>query len=175
MNSPHYILLPVSSLFIAISLVCAFFLNFLPWGTWKAVPDFVALALVFWNIHQPRKIGIGIAFMLGLFDWIVSITSPIHFGEFALAYTLLSYFAITLHKRVLEFKPLVQAFHILPLLLLVQVIHIVLRMLLTPDAQFPGIMYFSQSLIASLLWPLVTWLLLAPQRRAIDKDDTRPI
>jgi rod shape-determining protein MreD len=25
------------------------------------------------------------------------------------------------------------------------------------------------------LWPLATWLLLAPQRRAVDKDNTRPI
>ncbi|MFM8246515.1 MAG: rod shape-determining protein MreD, partial [Burkholderiaceae bacterium] len=24
-------------------------------------------------------------------------------------------------------------------------------------------------------WPLVCWLLLAPQRRAVDRDDTRPI
>ena len=27
----------------------------------------------------------------------------------------------------------------------------------------------------ALLWPLATMLLLAPQRRAVDKDHTRPI
>ena len=42
MNRPHYILLPVSPLFIAFSLTCAFMLNLLPWGKWIGVPDFVA-------------------------------------------------------------------------------------------------------------------------------------
>jgi rod shape-determining protein MreD len=31
---PQYILLPVSPLFIAFSLTCAFMLNLLPWGQW---------------------------------------------------------------------------------------------------------------------------------------------
>ena len=32
MNRPHYILLPVSPVFIAFSMFCAFLLNLLPWG-----------------------------------------------------------------------------------------------------------------------------------------------
>ncbi|MFZ6672761.1 rod shape-determining protein MreD [Undibacterium sp. Xuan67W] len=172
MNSPHYILLPVSSTFIAVSLVCAFFLNFLPWGTWIGVPDFVALVLVFWSIHQPRKVGIGVAFAMGL---LMDVHDAIHLGENALAYTLLSYFAITIHRRVLWFNPLTQSLHVLPLFLFVQATQVVVRMLVAPDAQFPGILYFSESFVTTLLWPVVTWLLLAPQRRAVDKDDTRPI
>jgi rod shape-determining protein MreD len=39
MNRPHYILLPVSPLFIAVTLVCAFVLNLLPWGGLTGVPD----------------------------------------------------------------------------------------------------------------------------------------
>jgi rod shape-determining protein MreD len=38
----------------------------LPWGRFIAAPDFVALILVFWGVHQPRKVGIGTAFCLGL-------------------------------------------------------------------------------------------------------------
>ena len=34
---------------------------------------------------------------------------------------------------------------------------------------------FIESVIAVALWPAITWLLLAPQRRAVDKDHTRPI
>src|SRR5204862_5308692 len=66
MNRPHYILLPVSPLFIAFSLTCAFMLNLLPWGRWIGAPDFVALVLVFWGMHQPRKVGIGVAFFMGV-------------------------------------------------------------------------------------------------------------
>ncbi|MFX7739726.1 rod shape-determining protein MreD, partial [Acinetobacter baumannii] len=62
----QYILLPASPLFIAFSLIVAFVLNLMPWGQMVGVPDFVALALVFWNIHQPRKVGISVAFMMGL-------------------------------------------------------------------------------------------------------------
>ncbi|MCU6434944.1 rod shape-determining protein MreD [Undibacterium sp. Jales W-56] len=172
MNSPHYILLPVSSAFIALSLACAFFLNFLPWGAWIGVPDFVALVLVFWSIHQPRKVGIGVAFAMGL---LMDVHDAIHLGENALAYTLLSYFAITIHRRVLWFNPLTQSLHVLPLFLFVQATQVVVRMLVAPDAQFPGILYFLESFVTTLLWPVATWLLLAPQRRAVDKDDTRPI
>ncbi len=92
-----YILLPVSPAFIAISLVCASILNLLPWGGWHWVPDFVALTLVFWSIYQPRKVGIGVAFMMGL---VMDVHSASLLGENALAYTLLSYFAITIHRRV---------------------------------------------------------------------------
>lgn len=172
MNSPHYILLPVNPLFIGLSLAGAFFLNFLPWGSWTGVPDFVALALVFWSIHQPRKVGIGVAFAMGL---LMDVHHAIYLGENALAYTLLSYFAITIHRRVLWFPLLSQALHVLPLFLFVQCVQIGVRLLLAPDAHFPGWLYFSESFVTTLLWPVATFLLLAPQRRAIDKDDTRPI
>ena len=29
-----------------------------------AMPDFLALVLVFWNVHQPRRVGVGVAFVL---------------------------------------------------------------------------------------------------------------
>ncbi len=91
MNRPHYILQPVSPLFIGVSLLGAFMLNLLPWGHWIGVPDFVALVLVFWGIHQPRKVGIGIAFFMGL---MMDVHDATLLGENALAYTLLSYLAI---------------------------------------------------------------------------------
>jgi len=170
MNSPHYILLPASSAFIALSLVCAFLLNLLPVGGWIGVPDFVALVLVFWSINQPRKVGIGVAFCMGI---LMDVHDASLFGENALAYTLLSYFAIMIHRRVLWFPSVTQALHILPLLLITQAIQLLVRM--AAGGHFPGWWFFSESVVAALLWPIVSWILLAPQRRAIDRDDTRPI
>jgi rod shape-determining protein MreD len=172
MNHPHYILLPANPFFIAFTLLCAFLMNLLPWGSWLGVPDFVALVLVFWSVHQPRKVGIGIAFFMGL---LMDVHDAVHLGENALAYTLLTYFAITIHRRVLWFPPLTQSVHVLPLFLFVQVVQMTVRMLVASDAPFPGILYFSESLVSTALWPVATFILLAPQRRAIDKDDTRPI
>ena len=50
-------------------------------------------------------------------------------GENALAYTLLSYFAITIHRRVLWFRSTVQALHVLPLLLVMQVVQALVLLL----------------------------------------------
>ncbi|RJG03052.1 rod shape-determining protein MreD [Noviherbaspirillum sedimenti] len=170
MNQPHYILLPVNPFFILLSLVTAFLLNMLPWGGWFGVPDFVALVLVFWSIHQPRRVGIGVAFFMGI---LMDVHDATLLGENALSYTLLSYFAIMIHRRVLWFPIGIQALHVLPLLLLMQIVQVVIRWIVSQ--QFPGWFYFSESLVATLLWPVVTWMLLAPQRRAINRDNTRPI
>ena len=163
-------LLPVNSAFIAFTLAVAFVLNLLPWGGWGWVPDFVALILVFWSIYQPRKVGIGIAFAMGL---AMDVHVAASLGQNALAYTLLSYFAITIHRRVLWFRPPVQALYVLLLLVLMQVVQVIVQ--LTVSGKLPHWSYFVQSVVAAALWPLVCWLLLAPQRRAIDRDDTRPI
>ena len=170
MNRPHYILLPVSPIFIGISLTVAFLLNLMPWGGFGGVPDFVALVLVFWGIHQPRKVGIGMAFFMGL---LMDVHEATLLGENALAYTLLSYFAITIHRRVLWFPITTQALHVFPLLLMTQAVQVLVSFVVS--GRFPGWLYFSESVVAILLWPVVTWMLLAPQRRAVDRDHTRPI
>lgn len=170
MNQPHYILLPVNVTFIFISLFLAFLLNLLPWGMISGVPDFVALTLVFWSTHQPRKIGVGTAFIMGL---LMDVHTASLLGENALAYTLLSYFAITIHRRVLWFAPIKQSLHVFPLFLLVQVVQVIVEMAV--NGKFPGWIYFVQSFTTAALWPLATWILLAPQRRAVNRDHTRPI
>jgi aspartate carbamoyltransferase catalytic subunit len=40
---------------------------------------------------------------------------------------------------------------------------------------FPGLGYFLQSVSSTLLWPLADVLLLLPQRRAVNRDENRPI
>ena len=167
---PNYILLPVSPLFIAFSLTCAFMLNLLPWGQWTGAPDYVALVLVFWGIHQPRKVGIGVAFFMGL---LMDVHDATLLGENALAYTLLSYVATMIHRRVLWFPVLTQAMHVFPLLLLAQAVQAFVHF--TASGRFPGLLHFAESVVAVALWPVITWLLLAPQRRAVDRDHTRPI
>ena len=167
---PQAILRPVSPLFIVLSLVVAFVLDILPWGSWVGVPDFVALVLVFWNIHHPRKVGIGAAFTMGL---LMDVHEASLLGEHALAYTLLAYGAIMLHRRVLWFRLGTQAVHVFPLFLVAQVASAVVRLMV--GASFPGIDVFAESVVTAALWPVATWLLLAPQRRPLERDATRPL
>lgn len=166
----EYLLLPASRAFIAFTILVAFVLNILPWGRTYGVPDFLAIVLVFWNIHQPRKVGIGIAFLVGL---LMDVHASALLGERALAYSLLSYGAMSMHRRVPWFRLGGQMLHVLPLFLLAQLVVIAVRMAV--GGPFPGIGYFLQSLSSTLLWPLAEVLLLAPQRSAVDRDDNRPI
>jgi rod shape-determining protein MreD len=170
MNSPQYLLRPVNPGFIAFSFIAAFLFNLLPWGHVQWVPDMVALVLVFWNIHQPRMVGIGVAFLMGL---LMDVHASALLGERALAYSLLSYGAISIHRRVVWFGVGGQMLHVLPLFLLAQVVVVAVRMAV--GGPFPGFGYFLQSVSSTLMWPLAELLLLIPQRRAVDRDENRPI
>jgi rod shape-determining protein MreD len=167
---PETVLLPPSRGFIGFSLVCAFLLNLLPWGPLPLAPDFVALVLVFWNMRQPQLVGIGVAFGIGL---LMDIHSAALLGEHALAYSIVSYGAISLHRRLAWFGVFGRMLHLLPLFLLAQVSTLMVRMML--GAEFPGWLYFVPSLVAVLLWAPTEWLLLVPQRQPVDRDDTRPL
>jgi rod shape-determining protein MreD len=164
------LLRPVNPAFIWFSLFLALCGNLLPWGRTPLVPDFLALALVFWNVHQPRRVGIGASFVFGL---LMDVHDGALFGEHALAYTLLSYGAISLHRRILWFPLGAQAVHVVPLLLLAQLASLLIRVWV--GGSFPGWPYFLESVVGAILWPVASWLLLTPQRRPLDRDETRPL
>lgn len=169
----QYLLLPVNPWFIGFTLIASLMLNLLPLprGGWAlAMPDWVALTLVFWSIHQPRRVGLTVAWFLGL---ITDVNDASLLGEHALAYSILSYSAITMHRRVLWFDQAGQVLHVLPLLLGTQLVVVLVR--LAAGGTFPGLIYFSSSLVATLLWPLITFIYLAPQRAPVEKDENRPI
>jgi rod shape-determining protein MreD len=167
---PEYLLRPANRAFIAGTLLLAFGLNLLPWGRQAGVPDFVALVLVFWNIHQPRLVGIGVAFLMGI---LMDVHASAVLGERALAYSLLSFGALALHRRLPWFRLGGQMLHVLPLFALAQIVVVLVRM--SVGAPFPGLVYFLPCLSCTLLWPLADVLLLAPQRAAVDRDDNRPL
>jgi len=164
------LLLPVNPFFIAITLLGALLLEMLPGGRHPAAPDLLALVLVFWNVHQPRRVGVGFAFAFGL---VVDIHQGAVLGQHALAYTLLSYLAISAHRRVLWFSLPVQALHVLPVFFAAHAVSMLAR--LVAGGMFPGWMVLLAPVFESLLWPVVVVLLLAPQRRAPDPDKNRPL
>ena len=164
------LLLPVNPLFIAFTLAFALALNMLPLGRQPAMPDMLALALVFWNVHQPRRVGVGLAFVFGL---LMDVHQGALLGQHALAYTVLSFVAITIHRRLLWFSLADQALQIVPLFLAAHLVSLLVRML--AGGMFPGWGLLLAPLFEALLWPVVTVLLLAPQRRAPDRDQNRPL
>ena len=70
MRPGQQLLLPANPVFIWFTLLGALLLNTLlssgVWGRAAWAPDMLALTLVFWGVHQPLRIGVGVAFFFGL-------------------------------------------------------------------------------------------------------------
>ncbi len=164
------LLLPAKPLFIWGSLVAALLLNMLPLGRTPWMPDALALVLVFWSVHQPQRVGIATAFVFGL---AMDVHQTALLGQHALAYSALSYFAIMIHRRLLWFPVTSQALHELPLFAAAHAIELAIR--LVAGDSFPGWPIVLSPGLEALLWPIVSVLLLAPQRRAPDPDENRPL
>jgi rod shape-determining protein MreD len=170
MRPGQQLLLPANPIFIWTSLLLALVVNLLPLGRTPWMPDILALVLVFWSVHQPQRVGIGAAFVFGL---AMDVHQSALLGQHALAYTALSYFAITIHRRLLWFTVPSQAVQVLPLFAASHAIQLAIRLL--AGGAFPGWTVFLAPVIECVLWPVVSVLLLAPQRRAPDPDENRPL
>ncbi len=169
-QSTRRILLPAKPWFIFASLMLALLMNVVPFGRLAAMPDWVALVMLFWCIHQPLKTGMGTAFALGL---IMDVADASIMGQHTLAYVLLAFGASVLARRILWFPLIQQALHVLPILVGTQVIMLLIR--LACGAEFPNPLWFLGGFISAALWYPLTYLLLLPQYRPVERDDNRPI
>lgn len=174
MRRGQQLLLPAKGWFVWGSLIVALLLNMVQsmglWGSAAWTPDALALVLVFWTVHQPQRVGVGVAFAMGM---LMDVHQGAMLGQHALAYTVLSYLATAIHRRLLWFSVPSQAFQILPLFLASHAIAVIVR--LVAGGTFPGWPILFAPLIESLLWPVVSVILLMPQRRAPDPDAHRPL
>ncbi|NJM43027.1 MAG: rod shape-determining protein MreD [Brachymonas sp.] len=173
MRSGQQLLLPANPLFIWGSLLAALMTNVLLshlFGRAAWPPDVLALVLVFWTIHQPLRIGVGVAFMFGL---AMDVHQGALLGQHALAYTALSFFAITISRRLLWYSISSQALQIFPLLAAAHAVQFVVRLI--AGHGFPGWSFLLAPFFEAVLWPVVTLILLAPQMRAPDPDANRPL
>jgi rod shape-determining protein MreD len=174
MRPGQQLLLPASPFFIWGSLVVALLLNMAQnmglWGRAAWVPDVLAVVLVFWTVHQPLRVGIVVAFIFGL---LMDVHQGGLLGQHALAYTVLSFFAITIHRRLLWFSVPSQAAQVLPLFFAAHTVELVVRLI--GGGIFPGWGLLLAPLFEAVLWPVASVILLAPQRRAPDPDANRPL
>jgi rod shape-determining protein MreD len=168
------LLLPASPFFIWFSLWFAFAINMLGnfliggWVSW--MPDFLTLVLVFWSLHQPQRIGMGAAFAFGL---AIDVHQTTLLGQHALCYTLICFAITVLHRRVLWFKAAAQALQLLPLFAAMHLLELSLRLMF--GHSWPNWQLILAPLLEALLWPVVSFLLLLPQRRTPDPDANRPL
>tara|TARA_B100000686_G_scaffold274035_1_gene291907 strand:+ start:1370 stop:1894 length:525 start_codon:yes stop_codon:yes gene_type:complete len=154
--SEKEITLPAKGWFITLSLIIGLLLNLLPIQGYLLIlrPDFVALILLFWGIYQPKRVGISIAFIMGI---LMDVANSNMLGQHALAYSVLIFIALTLRQRMHTFGLLKQVPQIGLLLILTQFIILFTELLKRSD--FPGWHYFLASLTGMLLWPLISLLI----------------
>lgn len=147
---------------IFFSLLGAYVLSVLPWsGNWLlARPDFLLIVLIFWTVHEPRVVGQGAAFALGL---LMDVGDSMLLGQHAIAYVAAVFGAQVLRVRILSFHLPEQTLHVLGLTLVADAVLLGLNLLL--GAPFPGIAYLVSPVATALCWAPVSWLLYSPAVR----------
>ena len=133
-------------------LVVAVLLEQLPWSGWALAlrPDFVLVGVLFWVLHQPARVGFGVAFSLGL---LADFQDGAVFGQHAIAYAIGVYLVLFLRLRLLQFDPLRQAAQLFPILLTVQLVVLLVGWLaVNPPA---GLLILLPALSSTVLWYLI--------------------
>lgn len=138
---------------IVLSLLVAELMNVFPlplWAQWGR-PEMVALVLIYWVIAVPERVGIIIAWLVGLTQDIVE-GAPL--GQNALALAVLAYLALLLYQRLRMYTPLQQAGVIFMLVGLNQILCNWVQTL--TGAVTPDMLFLLPALVSALIWPLLS-------------------
>jgi rod shape-determining protein MreD len=159
------ILRPVRFGYIALTLFVGLMGNLLALPAVLQVlrPDLIALTLIYWVVYHPRRVGFMPAWVLGLG---MDVADGSLFGQHALAYAVLMYLSILLHRRIVMFSMRQQVLHVLVILASSQGVMLLVRM--AAGADFPGPLYFAPSVMGALLWPGLFSLIRMPLRPRAD-------
>jgi rod shape-determining protein MreD len=159
--------LPASVGLMFFSLLGAFVVSVLPWsGTALLLrPDFVLLVLIFWTVHEPRSIGQGVAFAIGL---LMDVSDSMLLGQHALTYVIAVFGAQVLRHRILSFHLPEQTLHILSLTIVSSIVMLLLNLALGAD--FPGLAFLVSPVATAMCWAPVNWLLYSAAVRRRNRE-----
>ncbi|HRC71195.1 MAG TPA: rod shape-determining protein MreD [Candidatus Competibacter sp.] len=106
---------------IALSFLLAFLLGGIPWPGWleRFRPDWVALALIFWSIALPHRVGIGSGWLVGL---LLDVGRGALLGQHALAFAAVAYLTLQTYRRIRVVPVWQQTFSVLVFLLVEQIL-----------------------------------------------------
>lgn len=159
--------MPASNWFVAASLIVASILNFLPLeGEFLLLrPDFLAITIAYWNINYPHKMGMSVAFGLGL---MMDVGNAGILGQHALAYCVVVYLTLVFGRRLRLFTPVKQAPQIGLVLLMMQ--WVIVLVALSTDSLLPNWQYYLATVVGALLWVPVSYLFTLLLRQKPDPD-----
>lgn len=137
---------------IIFSLMLAMGLRIMPLPSFLAImnPDWVLLSLIYWSLAVPERVGIFYAWTFGL---LTDVLLGRLLGQYALAYSLIIYLCLKLHKRLRQFPILQQGMFIFFCLLLSQLLLFLIKNFQNP-AQLHGT-FWLPVFSGTFCWPMV--------------------
>ena len=142
---------------IALTFIAAALLAIAPVPEWALYyrPEWVALVLVYWVINQPGRVGVGVAWLVGVM--VDALTGSL-FGLHALGLALVAYLTLRLRLRLRLYAVFQQASMLLIIiglqLLLLQWLQILFDL-----PRGTSLIYLAPAVSSALLWPLARMLL----------------
>lgn len=159
---------PVSNVFILLSVLAALFLNGLPWGGFGLMlrPDFVALVMLYWCMHKPLRVGIGMSWAVGI---LADVSDASLFGQHALAYTVLAFGGVVLHRRLQMFDLRQQTIQVFGIFAITYAVYALVNWQVKGYVVWP---YFLGCLTSTLLWMPLSIMFLAMRQKRADRNRT---
>ena len=147
---------------IALTFVAAMILTIMPLPEDLRVfrPDWTLLVLVYWALALPLRIGVGIGWLVGIFQ---DVLTGSLLGQHALSYSIVAYLTLKLHQRIRLYPLWQQALSVLVLLTLGQLLILwVNGMIGRPITSW---LYWSPSVFGAAVWPVVYVILRSLRRQ----------
>ncbi|MBT3505097.1 MAG: rod shape-determining protein MreD [Piscirickettsiaceae bacterium] len=139
---------PQGGLIIVMSVLLAMILMLMPLpDSFRFFrPEWVLLTLMYWAMALPRRVGVGYAWLVGLF---MDVLFGGTLGILAFAYALVIYLVLHFHLQLRQFPLWQQALSLMSLILLVHVVTVVMTTRVT------GWHAWLPAMVSTLLWPVI--------------------
>lgn len=146
------------------SLILVWLASLLPWRLWQPTPDVLLLALLYWCLNAPARVGLTTAFVFGL---LMDVQDAGLLGLHALCYVLAAYGILWLSQRLRHFNAWWQTVQVLPVLVVACLLSNLLGAWL--NGAWEGWEWLWSALFTGVLWPLPEILMsLHPRRQGGD-------
>ena len=135
---------------IILTFIVALMLTMVPLPIWaqELSPHWVLMTLVYWSMAIPTRIGVGVAWIMGL---LLDVTYGSLLGQHALALALVIFLTINLHQRLRVFPVWQQAIVIFVFCVIYDIINLWIKGI---SGYAPSVwLYVLPSFTTALIWP----------------------
>ena len=148
---------------IVISVIIALMLAIAPMPAWADPyrPDWVVLTLIYWAMHVPKTVSVGIAWAAGL---VLDVAHGTLLGQHALSLTLIIYVTVRFHLQLRVFPLSQLAATVFAMLALYQFILFWINGVAGVNS--PAVTYWGPVISGTLIWPVLTMFFGGVRERA---------